>query len=104
MTKAKAIKLMLEYSRLVIDPSLALKISKAFGYTLSDLGMKPTKVRNFSRLNYAEEVGELTAISVYHLAEKIVEAKTGIYIKSEMHGSGSRAKDITEQAVEILKK
>ena len=47
MTKAKAMELMLEASRAVIDPTLARKIAKAFGYKLSDLGIKPKKTKLF---------------------------------------------------------
>ena len=72
MTKAKAMELMNEYSRQVIDPSLARKIAQAFGYTLSQLGLKGQKVSSFHRLNYSEETKNLTAISVSDLAQAIM--------------------------------
>jgi len=102
MTKTKALELMLEMSRGVIDPALARKIAKVFGYTLNDLGIKARKVREFQRLNYSEETASLTAIAMYWLAEKIAEKKTGIEIHSRMFGMGSSAQDITEQAIKAL--
>jgi hypothetical protein len=71
MTKAKAVKLMNEYCRQVIDPALARDIAQAFGYTLSKLGLKARKVSSFHRLNYSEETKDLTAIEVYELARGI---------------------------------
>lgn len=101
MTKAKAIKLMREYSRLVIDPALALKIAQAFGYKLSDLGIKPQKVESFSRLNYSEETSHLSAVAVYRLAKELA-SKKGVEVSSGMHGTGSYADDITEKATKVL--
>ena len=71
MTKAKAIKLMKLYSREVIDPSLALKIAQAFGYNLTQLGIKSKKLKDFTRLNYLKEGENLSAVSVHDLAAKI---------------------------------
>ena len=101
MTKAKAIKLMNEYSRLVIDPALASKIAQAFGYKLSDLGIKPRKVESFGRLNYSEETSQLSAVAVYVLAKELAR-KNGIEVTSMMHGTGSYADDITAKATKAL--
>lgn len=103
MTKTKALELMLEMSRAVIDPALARKIAKVFGYTLNDLGIKPHKVNEFRRLNYPRETENLTAVAVNVLAIAIAENKTGKSIYTRMSGAGSGAQDITEQAVELLK-
>lgn len=104
MTKAKAIKLMNEYSRLVIDPALASKMAQAFGYTLPELGLKSQKVSSFARLTYSEETKNLSAISVYRLAQEIAFKISGVRVSSEMHGTGSYAQDITEKALEIISK
>ena len=103
MTKAKAMELMLEYSRSLIDPALARKIAKAFGYTLSDLGLIPKKTKDFYRANYTDETASLTAISNYQLAQSLAEKFASIYVQSSMHGIGSMADDITEKSVNALK-
>ena len=81
--------------------SLALKIAQAFGYKLSDLGIKAKKVQDFNRLNYSEETKNLSAVAVYILAKEIA-SKKGIEVSSGMHGTGSYADDITEKATKVL--
>jgi len=103
MTKTKALELMLEYSRQVIDPALARKIAKAFGYILTDLGIHAQKVSSFHRMTYNAETENLTAVSIYHLAQELALKETGTKVESRMNGQGSYAQDITEKAVEILK-
>jgi len=103
MTKAKAKKLMLEYARLVISPTLANKIAQAFGYSLKELNLVPTKVKDFHRMNYTKETAELKAISVHQLAQAIAEKKNpNITIQSMMNGMGSMAEDITEKAIKLI--
>uniref|UniRef100_A0A6M3Y4Y8 Uncharacterized protein n=1 Tax=viral metagenome TaxID=1070528 RepID=A0A6M3Y4Y8_9ZZZZ len=102
MTKTKAIKLMEDNSRAVIDPALARKIAKAFGYSLRDLDISPRRVSTFPRINYTEETKDLSAVSVYHLAQDIAEKLTGIRVKSRMMGMGSHAQDIVEKSVKLI--
>lgn len=103
MTKAKAMEQMLENSRAVVDPIFARKIAKAFGYTLSQLGIKPRKTKDFNRINYSEATANLPSIAIYELARQLAEHKSGTMISSMMNGSGSYAQDITEKSVEILR-
>lgn len=100
MTKTKAIKLMLENSRAVVDPAFASEIAKAFGYTLSKLGIKPTKNSQFNRLNYANP--NLKSVAIYLLAKMIAFNEKQVEVSSGMHGAGSYAEDITEKACAVL--
>ena len=61
MTKAKAISMLKENSRYLIEPEFASKIAKAFNVTLKDLGLQPDKVKNFGRLVYTDEAANLQA-------------------------------------------
>ena len=103
MTKTKALELMKEYDRNLIDPALARKIAKVFGYSLSDLGIKPKKVKTHNRVDYTEETAELSSVSMYRLAQEIAENKSKTFLHSMMNGIGSHASEITRQAIEILK-
>lgn len=100
MTKTKAIKLMLENSRAVVDPAFASTIAKAFGYTLSQLEIKAMKNSQHHRLNYANP--NLKSVAIYWLAKKLAEKEKSITISSGMHGSGSYAQDITEKSCAVL--
>lgn len=102
MTKTKALKLMLEMSRDVIDPGLARKIAQAFKFTLPELEIKPRKVKDF-RLLYSEETENLLAVSVSNLARQIAYKQTGILVTTGMNGAGSGAEDIAKKALEIIK-
>mgnify|MGYP006306835477 CR=1 FL=1 len=102
MTKTKALELMREYSRDLIDPDLARKIAKVFGYTLKDLGIKSQKVKEYSRVNYSDETANLSSVPMYKLSQEIADRECNASIKSMMNGSGSRAEDITGQAINLL--
>jgi hypothetical protein len=104
MTKAKAIKLMKEHSREVVEPTLASKITQAFGFKLSDLDIKPKKVSDFHRLTYSNDVKNLKGIAVYYVAMRLAEKITGVIPTSLMHGFGSMAEDITEKSILLLSK
>lgn len=103
MTKAKALELLEVYRRNAIDPALARKIAKAFGYTLKDLGIKPIKVKDQYRMMHSDEVSELSSVGVYTLARSLCKEITGEELTSGMHGRGSYADDITKQAVEKIR-
>ena len=103
MTKTKALEQLLEHSRALIDPVFARKIAKAFGYTLKNLNLVPKKTKEYYRANHTEETAELTSIATFDLAQTIAEDLGG-NISSGMHGRGSYAQHITEQAVEYIKK
>lgn len=98
MTKTKALEQMRKYSRNVVDPELARKIAKAFGYSLKDLEITARKVDQFYRMNYSEETAKLTAVSIYELAQGLNLAIVGKQVYSNMNGLGSYADDITEKA------
>jgi len=103
MTKAKAMELMLEMARDLIEPTLARKIAKAFGYTLKDLGIKPKKVSEYYRATpYAKN---LSAVSNHHLAEAIYQEiiKDNTPIERPFHGVGRNAEHVTEQSVGGIK-
>lgn len=101
MTKAKAIKLMQEYSRDVVEPAFASKITQAFGFKLSDLGIKAQKVADFP-IVYSEEAKNLKGVAMYHVAGQLANKITGKLPHSHMNGRGSMADDIVSQAVELL--
>ena len=94
---------MKEYDRSLIDPALARKIAKVFGFTLSELGIKPKKTKDQYRVRYSEETANLNSVGMYILAKEIVFQKFGTYLQSGMHGQGSHAEEIVRQAIEILK-
>ncbi len=100
MTKTKAIKLMLENSRAVVDPAFASEIAKAFGYTLSKLGIKSAKNSEHNRLRYSNP--NLKSVAIYELAKNLVREEKQVIVQSMMNGRGSYAEDITEQACAIL--
>lgn len=101
MTKAKAKKLMLEYSRDVVNPTFASKITQAFGFSLSDLGIKPKKVSSFAIL-YSEETKSLSAVSISDVARELADKITGVRVHSPLHGHGSSAQDLVEKAVVLI--
>ncbi len=101
MTKAKAKKLMLEHSREVVDPAFASKITQAFGFSLSDLGIKPQKVSDFAIL-YSEETKSLSAVAISEVSVNLAEKITGVRVYSSLMGRGSSAQDLVEQAVAII--
>jgi hypothetical protein len=103
MTKAKAIEQMLKNDRAIIAPEFARKIAKAFGYTLTDLKLKPKKCEDFYRATYVD--GGLTAIAVYQLAIAIAQEFEPNW-KAEMpyHGWGSNCEHMTKTAIEVIKK
>jgi hypothetical protein len=102
MTKQKALCLLLEYSREVVELSFASKIMKALGHNLSELQTKPASLKSFRRLTYNPKFANTKAISISELAREIAEQKSGESIRSMMNGAGSYADDITEQAVKVL--
>jgi len=103
MTKAKAMEQMLEYNRALIEPTFARKIAKAFGYTLSDLGLKPKKCKDFNRATYSE--AELTAVGTCNLAEGIAQKLNPDWqSRRPFHGSGSNAEYVTKKSVEEIKR
>lgn len=102
MTKQKALCLLLQYSREVVEPSLASKIVKALGYNLSELESAPKKLKTFHRLNYNPQFANTEAISISSIAKEIAELKSGEKIYSNINGAGSYADDIVKQSVEIL--
>ena len=105
MTKAKALKLMWEKSRCLIDPSLAKKIAQAFGYTLSNLGLTIKPAKDWYRSNFSEETAELSSVAVYQLAENLAQQFNKEW-KAPMpfHGHGSNTEHATEKSIEEIKK
>tara|TARA_Y100000310_G_C20700339_1_gene829117 strand:+ start:4041 stop:4373 length:333 start_codon:yes stop_codon:yes gene_type:complete len=102
MTKAKAMEQMLEYDRALIDPALARKIAKAFGYKLSDLGIKPRKCKDFYRCTFAE--AELTAVGTCYLAQSIAQKfDKDFRAPQPFNGTGSNAEHMTQKSVEFIK-
>jgi hypothetical protein len=101
MTKAKALKLMGEYSRDVVEPSFAQKITKAFGFSLSDLGVASKKISEFP-IMHTEEVRNLKGVAMYGVARALVYKLTGITLYSNMNGRGSAADDIVSKAIDVL--
>jgi len=101
MTQAKAKKLMLEYARDVVQPSFASKITQAFGFSLSDLGIKPQKVSEFAIIS-ADETKSLLAVSMSDVARALAQEVAGIIVSSNLHGRGSSAQDIVKKAVALL--
>jgi len=127
MTKAKALKLMLEYARYVLNPRFASKLAQAMGYSLSQLGFR--KEHKYVLTNAPYKGDEMTArgIATYELARKIAEQqpekkwsksehiqietleyqdgrkKKRLIIPARFHGAGSNAQSITEEAVKIIK-
>lgn len=101
MTKAKAKKLMLEHSRDVVEPAFASKITQAFGFSLSDLNIKPRKVSEFPII-HSEETATLTAVAISEVAQALAFEITGEYVRTILNGRGSGAEDITTKAVELI--
>ena len=101
MTQAKAKKLMLEYARDVVQPSFASKITQAFGFSLSDLGIKPQKVSEFAIIS-ADETKSLLAVSMSDVARALAQEVAGIIVSSNLNGRGSSAQDIAEKAVKLI--
>jgi hypothetical protein len=102
MTKYEATESLKEYSRNVVKPDLAINIAKAFGYTLADLDIQTRKTKDFQRMNYSNQTGDLEAVSISALAKNLCLKVTGIEVTSEMNGTGSYAQDITDKAVEQI--
>ncbi len=103
MTKAKALKQLMEYSRNVIEPTFASKLAQAFGYSLKELDIKPRFLSEFRRLNFDPATAKLKAVSVQELMQALVWKIKGQKITSACLGEGSRADHIVEQAVKLLK-
>lgn len=101
MTQAKAKKLMLEYSRGVVEPSFASKITQAFGFSLSDLGITPKKVKDFPIL-YTDETKSLSAVAISDVAVALALKVKSTHIKTNMRGRGSGAQDLVEKSVAII--
>ena len=102
MTKAKAMSMLKENARYLIDPKFASKIAQAFNLTLKDLGMKAIPTQQYGRVSYTEETAKLPSIATYQLAENICLKITGTTVSSNKFGRGSYAQDITYKAVSIL--
>ena len=102
MTKAKAKKLMVEYDRSIIETSLAQKISKAFGFSLSDLNIQPQKTKDILGEYCPEETKELSGVSMFEVAQQIAYKVSGKLPITNKFGRGSGAEDIVRQAVELL--
>ena len=101
LTKARALKLMLECGRELVEPKMVEDIAKVFGTSLKKLGLKPQKTSSFRVIPY-KDCDEELGVSMYEFAQKLVLDKKGINITSEMNGIGSYAEDITKQAVREL--
>jgi len=101
MTQAKAKKLMLEYARDVVQPSFASKITQAFGFSLSDLKIKPRKLSQFPIFS-TKETGSLLAVAMKDVAQVLAYKITGTQVYSDLNGHGSSAQDTVEQAVKLI--
>ena len=101
MTKAKAKKLMLEYSREVVEPAFASKITQAFGFSLSDLEIKPRPLSTFPIL-VSEESKSIKAVAMKDVARELALKITGERVYSNMNGHGSSAEDITRKAIALI--
>jgi len=102
MTKAKAKKLMKEYDRSVVPAELATKITKAFGFSLSDLDIKPQKTKDILGDFAPEETAELKGVSMYVVAQSLAHKITGTRPNTMKNGSGSGAEDIVQKAITLL--
>lgn len=102
MTKAKAKKMMSEESRSIIDPKLASKIAKAFGYTLKNLGLVPHKVSMEYRATYFDPNDE--GVGVYRLACAIASKQNPLWEQpiSPFYGRGSTVEFYTEEALKVI--
>jgi len=104
MTKAKASKEMLEYSRAIVSPEKAQEWAKAFGVALEklDIGIKPTG--KFHRVTpIREDDADKLGVATYHLAQALVEKLTDKEpTKAIFYGAGSNAEWITKGCISIL--
>ena len=105
MTKTKALKLMIDNPREVIDESLANKIAQAFGHSLLELKVKARRLEDFNRLTYSSVSTRHEFVAVYELAEGLIKSfdPTWEYY-SPFEGQGRRTQDIAEKSVEEIKK
>lgn len=92
---------MIEHSRDVVEPTFASKITQAFGFSLSDLGIKPRPVSSFPIL-YAEESKTLKAVAISDVARQLALQITGQEVYSNLMGRGSSAQDIVEKSLALI--
>ena len=102
MTKKQALKFLKDYARAIVKPELAENVAEVFDLSLETMEIKPKSTKDFQRANYSTETAELKGVSIHELAWKLVYYLTGEELTSKMLGTGTKAKDITEQAIIIL--
>ena len=104
MTKAKASKEMLEYSRAIVSPEKAQEWAEAFGTTLEKLGVVTKPTEKFGRVTPSSlEDAKKDGVATCHLAQALVEALTNREpTKGIFHGAGRNAEWITEGCIGIL--
>ena len=105
MTKAKAFREMLEYSRAIVSPEKAQEWAKAFSTTLEKLGVVIKSTEKFGRVTpFSLEDAKKDGVATCHLAQALVETLTDKEpTKGIFHGVGRNAEWITEGCVNILR-
>ena len=103
MTESKAISMMRDYSRSIVEYSFASKLASAFGKSLSgDLGLKKAKRYRLSNSGLPIS-NEKPGIAISELSKALaISLYPNLTVTTSMHGAGSGADDIVEKSTIIL--
>ena len=102
MTKAKALSMLRNYARCVVELSLATKLSSAFGKSWrQDLGIR---AKHYRLSNSGIPVrNEKPGVAIYELSKALaVSMLPHLSVNSSMHGAGSRAEEIVLKSTAII--
>lgn len=102
MTKPKAISMLRNYARLIVERSMAAKLASAFEKSLSrDLGLRATHYR----LSNSEMlvVNEKPGVAISELSKALaISLLPHLSVSTSMYGAGSGAEDIVNKSTATI--
>lgn len=102
MTQAKALSMLRNYARNVVEYSLATKLASAFGKSLrKDLGIRAKRYRLSN--SGISITNEKPGVAIHELTQALAMSMLPhLSVNSLMHGAGSRADDIVKKGTATI--